>query len=228
MESSRRERTLRGLAFLAAEFASLVQLHANHGLNRENLYWGSKRFHVIPAARVEALLRRRSADYFCGECRESPYFWGDACRERFEYVRNFTFRVVDVLSVNPEMPYRVANTPYVRHWFSATDAPDGRAFKQIITCNGLKRLESAGGVCIVSTHLGKGFTRAGRLDPEIDETLAYLAGRPGWFAPVSEILDHLRASTGAPLLGRVSLLRLELRFLKDQLGARLRARMGGG
>jgi len=31
----------------------------------------------------------------------SPYFWGDLCRDRIEYWRNFTFATSDVLTACP-------------------------------------------------------------------------------------------------------------------------------
>ena len=76
-------------------------------------------------------------------------------------------------------------------------------------------------MCIVSTHLGKGFAPEGELDPVVDATLGYLAERPGWYVPVSTLLDHLREQGGAPGLGGLALLRLELRFLVGQIRERL-------
>ena len=48
MESSRRERTLEGLELIRSEFGRYPRLFCNHGQNRENLYWGSKRFRTAP------------------------------------------------------------------------------------------------------------------------------------------------------------------------------------
>jgi hypothetical protein len=215
MESSDRERTRRGIEFLEREFGRCPRLHANHGQNRENLYWGARRFSaplLRPLLRVVGLRGE-----YVGEQPDSPYFWGDLCREHFDYVRNFTFRSLDMRSVNPEMPYHRPDCPYVKSWFSTTDAPDAAVFRRRITRAGLDRLERDGGVCIVSTHLGKGFVRDGRLDPQVDDLLGYLARKPGWFVPVSSILDHLRAARPHERMTRLRLWRLELRFLLDQL-----------
>jgi hypothetical protein len=220
MESSDRERTLRGLAFLEREFGFVPRLHANHGQNRESVYWGAERFRT---PWLRALLRQfsRTMDAFDGERPDSPYFWGDVCRERFDYVRGFTFSGLNALRLNPEMPYTTACTPYVRRWFSTTDAPDAKAFLHRVTPAALERLEAQAGVCIVSTHLGKGFVEDGRLRGDVDAVLTSLARRPGWFAPVSDILDHLRGSNDAPL-GARALLRLELRYLADRVRSRVR------
>jgi hypothetical protein len=223
MESSLRERTEAGLDFLEREFGRVPQLHANHGQNRDGVYWGLERFHSPIIRALVSILGRRRRDSFSGECPDSPYYWGDLCRRHIKYVRNFTFVGLNMLECNPEMPYRLTQTPDVAHWFSTTDAPDVKVFQQRIHRTALERLESEGGACIVSTHLGKGFARDGRLDPGVDETLRYLADRPGWYVPASTLLDHLRESGGAPLLSHLPLLRLELRFIANQIRDRLGA-----
>lgn len=217
METSRRERTLRAIEFLERELESFPRLYANHGQNHENLYWGRKRF-ATPLLR--SLLRglgRNGADTFAGEQADSPYFWGDLCQQRFDYVRNFTFRALNMLAVNPEMPYHRSDCPYVRYWFSTADAPDAATFVRRLSTAALDRLETEGGACILSTHFGKGFVRAGRLDPAVDAILSYVARKPGWFVPVSTLLDHLRARRPDRPIGRLALLRLEVRFLIDAL-----------
>jgi hypothetical protein len=45
----------------------------------------------------------------------------------------------------------------------------------------------------VATHFGKGFCRQGNLHPETRRLLESLAARNGWFRPVGEVLDWLRA-----------------------------------
>lgn len=221
MESSPRARTERALGVLARHFRHPVRLYANHGQNRENLYWGARRFQ-FPILRT-LLSRLRPGVPSDGAEPGTDHFWGDLCRERFDYVRNFTFSDLDMLRRNPEMPYRLRSTPYVPLWFSTTDAPDVRVFNQRVDRAGLEQLERQGGACIVSTHLGKGFTRDGRLDPSFEGTMRWLATRPGWFVPVSTLLDHLRA--GGPedrTLSRSAHARLEASFLLDQLKIRLR------
>lgn len=219
MESSTRGDTRRALDYLEEEFGTFPRLHANHAFNRENVYWGAKRFQTGLLRWILTRLRRE--DGFAGESEGSEYFWGDICRERIQYVRNFTFSQLNMLTVNPEMPYRLDSTPYVRFWFSTTDASDAATFIKRITRQALERLEEEGGVCIVSTHLGKGFSRDGKLDSEVASILRYLADRPGWYAPVSEILDHLVGAGAGQGLSTPERIRLELRYLLDQLSVRL-------
>jgi len=222
MESSTRAETERAIAFLEAEFGQAPRLHANHGFNRENLYWGAKRFGT-PLLRW-TLQRMRGADAFQGDEQDSPYFWGDLCRDRIRYVRNFTFSGLDMTTANPQMPYRLDGTPWVDLWFSTTDAPDADVFVRRVTRASLERLEQQGGVCIVSTHLGKGYVRDGKVRPEVESVLSWLADRPGWFVPVSDILDHLVERGAGGRLGAGARMALEARYLADQLLCRLRLR----
>jgi hypothetical protein len=115
------------------------------------------------------------------------------------------------------MPYQLDGTPYVPFWFSTTDAPNAQVFTRRLTRQALEALEEERGVCIVSTHLGKGFTEGGRIRPEVDEILRYLAGRPGYFVPVSELLDELRAQGCGARLDASEVWRLECRYVADKL-----------
>lgn len=224
MEGSLRERTEAGLAFLEREFGHAPRLHANHGENMENIRWGLERFQSPTVRPLVRAIGRHPHDRFTGERPGSPYYWGDLFTRHFEYLRNFTFHGLDLLEFDPATPYRLDSTPEVRGWFSTTDVPDVHAFHRLVHRDAIDGLEARGGVCILSTHLGKGFVRDGRVDPEVDAVLEYVASRPGWFVPVSTVLDHLRDQRGGDEvpLGRVALARLELRFLLSELRARLR------
>jgi hypothetical protein len=220
MESSLRERTLEGLEFLRSEFGRYPRLSCNHGQNRENLYWGAQRFHT-PALR---LLSRRllgdQGDTYEGHRDGSPFFWGDVARDVIEYVRNFTFDRLDLLRMDPSTPYHVTSTPYVRHWFSTTDAPDVGAFNRVLSSDRIDRLAAEGGICIISTHFGKGFVQDGRVNPTTERLLRRLAAKAGWFVPVSDILDRLRTEGRGQTLSRHGILQLELRFIADRVRRR--------
>jgi hypothetical protein len=220
MESSPRERTLEGLELIRGEFGRYPKLFCNHGQNRENLYWGSRRFHTAPLRKLSRLLMREHGDAYEGDREGSRFFWGDVCRDAISYVRNFTFERLNVLAVDPGMPYHIAAAPYVRAWFSTTDAPDVHAFNRVLSPERIDRLEADGGVCIVSTHFGKGFVRDGRVDPVTARLLRHLADKAGWFVPVSEVLDRLRATGRGRTLTRGQVMRLELRFLADRIKQR--------
>jgi hypothetical protein len=127
-----------------------------------------------------------------------------------------------MLDVNPEMPYRLRSTKYVNFWFSTSDAPDVGAFNRLLTRERIDELEEQGGVCIVSTHLGKGFVEGGNLHQDTETILRYVAKKPGWFVPVSDVLDHLRSVHGREReLSGLDCLKLELRFIADRLLSRI-------
>ena len=218
MESSDRERTQRGLEFFKQEFGSYPKLFCNHGHNRESLYWGSRRFQSLILRQLFRFSLTDAYDNYEGEREGSLFFWGDLCRQHIKYVRNFTFYRLNLLDVNPDMPYRLSATPYVNYWFSTADAPNVRAFNRLLSRDRLDRLVSDGGICIVSTHFGKGFVQDGTLNPETAKILHYISTQPGWFVPVSEILDYLLIHRSrAPELGFLKRLLLECRFVVDKL-----------
>ena len=221
MESSRRERTVRGLEFIRGEFGCYPRLFCNHGYNRENLYWGYNRYRVAPFRMLSRVLARGVNGRFEGEEEGSEFFWGDMCRDVIQYVRNFTFERLNLLEVDPHMPYRIASTPYVNYWFSTADAQDVVAFNRLLSRERIDRLEADGGVCIVSTHFGKGFVRDGSVDRQTEGLLDHLADKRGWFVPVSDILDRLlRAEGGGRSLTSAQVLALETRFIADRIRQR--------
>jgi hypothetical protein len=193
METSDRETTLRAHERLKELFGTYPRAYANHAQNRENVYWGADRIDVPWLRSLYVRYHRISPDFYQGHVPGSPFWWGDACAERHHYVRNLTFNALNALEVNPSMPYHDPSRPLVRFWFSATDAEDCEEFVDRFSADGAARLERDGGVCIVATHLGKGFTRSGRVDARVERILRDLAGRAGWFVPVSDLLDWLLA-----------------------------------
>ena len=232
MESSDRARTLRGLEEMRATFGSVPSVHANHANNREGLYWGSARLDDPIVRRVYRALMREH-DAFEGHIEGSPYWWGDVAKRHIRYVRNLTFDRLDVSSVNPTLPYTDARRPVVNWWFSAADAEDCASFNHLLRPAQQERLERRGGIGIVATHFGKGFVEGGRVNPETTRLLELLSRRAGWFVPVGELLDWLRAQgEGGPLpasewrrmqrVWLVDLLRRAVRERARRAGARLR------
>ena len=222
METSGRERTLRGLRFLDEEIGAPMAIHCNHGQNRENLYWGAHRYRTallrLPLLAAERIARRPRFD---GHDPISPRFWGDVCRERFRFVRNFTFPALNSGAIPPGGPYRLESTPWVNHWFNTADAPDAAAFRRLVTPAAVDRLVAEGGACILSTHLGKGFARGGRVDPAVEDALRDIASRDGWFVPASTLLEHQLARRGTAKISPITRWGLEMRHLASLLRARV-------
>ncbi len=197
MESSARSDTMRAHEILRHEFGEYPTVYANHAVNRENIYWGTRRIDDPLVRRLYGALLSTDETYFQGEREDSAFWWGDLCSERHVYVRNLTFDAVNLLEVNPSMPYRDASRPLVKYWFSATDAEDCEEFVARFSLKNIDHLERTGGISIVATHLGKGFVTDGQVDARVVEILREIAGRNGWFAPVSESLGWLRNQRSA-------------------------------
>jgi hypothetical protein len=68
---------------------------------------------------------------------------------------------------------------------------------------------------------GKGYSRDGQILPEVESLLEWLSDRPGWFAPVSDILDHLVERGAGRRLSERARMGLEARYLADQMMSRL-------
>ena len=134
-------------------------------------------------------------------------------------MRNFVYRDIDTLAACPQMFYRDSAKPYVGAWFACSEGADPASFVRTIGDVQQDRLEADGGLCIMYTHLGAGFWRDGALDPEFERLMRKLAGRDGWFAPVAEVLDHLRSVKGVTDLGARERRELEWRWLGEKARA---------
>ena len=218
MESSTRERTLRGLEAFREHFGEYPTIHVNHANNLENVYWGPLRYRNPLLRLAHRALVRHSIEYL-GQEEGSPYFWGDVLKDRFAFTRAFAFAEINTLRVDAGLVYQLRATPWVNAWFSTSDAPDAAAFKRLVTRRSIDRLRAERGICILSTHLGKRFVSDGIVDPEIEDTLRYLAEQPGWFVPVSTILAAaVRAHGGSvPVRGIMDQARMEVRHAVDRI-----------
>lgn len=223
MGSSRRERTVEALAVFDREFPGMPRLHCNHGQNRENLHWGADRYSAAELTWAYRLASRLGGGPpYEGHRPDSPYYWGDIAAARIAYVRRFAFAQLNCAAIRPGGLYFDPRKPDVPLWFNTADAPDAASFKRLVTKSAVDTLHAAGGWCIVSTHLGKGFARDGRVDLDVQRILEYVASLPGWFVPASELLDHLHQQNGHTSLGPVSRRAMEYRHVLDRLGQTLR------
>jgi hypothetical protein len=212
MMSSPRDRIRRALDTFREAFGHYPRCHANHGSNRDNLYWFQDRFRsrllrVLYACRLAGKTHRSE-----GHVPGSPYFWGDLCREHIAYVRAFTFPVTNVLSVHRNVLYRDPETEFVNFWFSASHAGNVHAFNRLLQPDRQAAL-ARGGVSIVATHGAAGFVRNGEVNAETRRLLELLAEKDGWFVPVSTLLDSLRLQGLGQPIPLVERRLLELRWL---------------
>jgi hypothetical protein len=140
-------------------------------------------------------------------------FWGDLCQKRIRYVRNFTFPSIDTLAACPEMPYHDPARPYVQAWYASSDGNRSSRFIQLLSEANQDSLVASGGCSIVYTHFGHGFVQDGRVLPRVVRLLERLASLGGWYAPVTTVLDHVRAARGVTMLDDAARARLEWRWL---------------
>jgi hypothetical protein len=190
--SSDRQETLRGLNQFEQYFGASPQSMANHFFCREGLYWGDQRVSGVQRVIYNALTLGKNRGLSTGHVEGHPDFWGDLCRERIRYVRNFVYGDINTLKCCPYMPYHDPQRPWVNYWFSGSEGSNCRtATEQLCEAN-QERLEEEGGACILYTHFGHGYVQDGRLDARFRSLIERLSKRPGWFVPVSTLLDYLR------------------------------------
>jgi hypothetical protein len=208
-----------------AEFHRLIghdpRVHANHCRNHDNIYWGTARFRLLkPFYALASCFTGKHG--FEGQIENSEFFWGDLCREHLDYLRNFVFREINLDRVNPTMPYHDKGKPFVKHWFSSCDGADINSFCELLSESNQKKLERESGVCIVYTHFACGFAESGRVHPRVEHLLRALAQRDGWFVPVSQLLDHLRAQRGSGCIPISEFTGMEVSWVYQRLVSFLR------
>ena len=216
--SCTRKEIAQSLEMFRSYFSRYPSSMANHTGNADGMYWGSSRLTGIRRPIYDALNLGRTRNRFIGHVEGSPYFWGDICRERIRYCRNFVFYYeLNTLRACPCMPYSDPLRPYVNEWFSAADGTDCGSFVRAIHEERQDRLEAEGGLCILYTHFGKYFVKDGKLDGEFVRLMKRLAGKNAWFAPVSTILDFLREKTGARVITSKQRGALEWKWLGEKV-----------
>jgi hypothetical protein len=214
--TSERSVISRGLAEFRHAFGGPPRVHCNHTGCEDNLYWGVERFSGWRRA-VYTGLGRNALGRSEGHNPDSPLFWGDLCQQQIHYVRNFVYSELNTLSVCPEMPYRDAAKPWVNWWFASTEAGNIHSFLRNFTPHAIDELRKQHGLCIAYVHFAGGFAPEGKLDPEFRRRVEYIAGQNPWVAPVSEVLNYLRANrTHEQPVSAAALRRLEVRWLADR------------
>jgi len=213
--SSTRVETIEALDLFEQYFGSSPAAMANH-YNEEALYWGASRLSGRHRSLYNLLTFGRNEGKFFGHIEGHPAFWGDICRERIRYCRNFVYRDINTLRSCPWMPYADPERPYVRAWFSASEGAQGQAFMRALGDRNQDRLEEQGGASIMYTHFGHGFVEGGRLHPEFRRLMERLARASGWFVPATTILDFLVRERNPKVLREKERNQLESRWLREK------------
>jgi hypothetical protein len=211
--SSVRADTARALDRFAELFGHDPRAMANHARCREGIYWGTARVSGLHRVAYDALTLGRQRGRFRGHVPGDPFFWGDLCRRRVRYVRNFSFAEVNTLAACPFMPYHDPARPYVQYWYASSEGGSVLPFNRTLSEANQDRLEEEGGACIMYTHFAKGFGGGGAPQRRFRALMSRLARKNGWFVPVSRLLDHLLAVKGHHSLAAAERRRLERRWL---------------
>lgn len=213
--SSRREEIFPAMDELTEVVGYRPRMHINHAANRDNVYWGPAKLTFGPYRWLYLATPKKTP--YEGHIEGGDWFWGDYVQDNVDYVVNFSFRDINLLNVNPKIPYHIPSKPYVNYWFHSSDAADINSFLDLLSPENLDQLEREGGVSIVYTHFGFGFVQNGQLHPQLRERLTDLASRPGWFVPASEMLDHLKDQGRGGELTLRETIRLETIWLWERV-----------
>lgn len=192
-----RKETIRGLKRFEELFGAAPKVHANHAGCDESIYWGPKRLSPTLVVPYHIATRFRNIGRFGGAAPDSPMFWGDLCREKIKYVRNFVYRGINTLRACPMMPYHDPKRPFVNYWFASSDGANVHLFDRLVSEENQDALEGQGGCCVVYTHFASGFYTKEGLDPGFKSLMKRLSKKAGWFVPVSEVLDFLLVRDGS-------------------------------
>ena len=201
--------------------ASYPRIYAAHSANIENLYWGASRFSIPVFRWLYAMAAEAKSNHYQGHVENSPYFWGDLALRHIDYVRSFTYREINLLNISNAIVYKNSQHQWVNNWFITADADNVEEFNQILNGRNQDRLEREGGVCIVSTHFGKGFLKNGKLNPRTRTLLKQMSERNGWFVPVSTALDFLRLTQqNDNFINTIVLCKLEIKWFLNLILSR--------
>ncbi len=215
--TSTRDETRAGLNEFVKKFGAHPSTLAQHYFCEEAVYWGDERLTGPLRLAYNVSTRFQNRKRFCGHWKDNPLFWGDLCRENIRYVRNFTFGEVNTLRACPFFPYYDPARPFVNSWFCSSEGSDLRSFLHTLREENQDKLEDDGGACIMYVHFGHGFYNDRQLNERFRQLMTRLAGKNGWFVPVSKILDFLRERNGNHVITASERTRLESRWLLHKI-----------
>ena len=211
-----RSEVIRSLDEFREAFGRYPSTMANH-YNSDAMYWGNARLSGLPRKMYVAATRGGNPQFFGAQPGHSS-FWGDVCRERVDFCRNFVTRNINTLASFPLMPYFDAAKPFVNAWYGSSEGANYESFIHQICEPEQDRLEEEGGACIMYTHFGHGFfTENGKLQPRFVNLMTRLANKDGWFVPVGTLLTFLAEHRGIHHLSRQERAHMEWRWLASKL-----------
>ena len=216
--TSTREQTVHGLDTFRRLFGHDPHSMANHSGCLESIYWGRARLSEGRQTIYDLLhMSNGSSEQFEGHIETSSLFWGDLCREKIKYVRNFVLGNINTLKACPMMPYHDPDRPYVNYWFAASEGPRVDSFNAMMIEENQEKLLKEGGACIMYTHLASGFLENGKINTRFKDLMERLSRMNGWFVPVHTLLDFILQARGKHSITQVERNALERRWLWHKL-----------
>lgn len=184
--NNNRFQTIDALNFLAKEI-NPSSVYICHSKNAENLYWDVR---TANSAIEKKILQLYTKNICFGEVVDSPYFWGDICREKIRFIRMFRTRAVNTLSFNPSMPYHDFSKPFVNFWFSATKG----YIPTLFTESNIDKLCEQHGASILYQYMHKYIISTSVIKDEVKRALERVAGDSRILKkPASFILERLKS-----------------------------------
>ena len=214
--TSTRDETRHGLEIFHRLFGHDPHSMANHTGCDEGMYWGNARLSGFQKVIYNAL-HLSWQNVHQGHVETSPLFWGDLCRQRIKYVRNFSFGDINTFKVCPFMPYHDPDRPYVNYWFAVSEGARIAAFNSMLSEDNQDRLASEGGACIMYTHLACGFVENGKLNQRFKSLMERMSKMNGWFVPAHTLLDHILSTRGQHSISSGERNRLERQWLMHKI-----------
>lgn len=213
--TSDRNQTTRGLETFRQYFGHDPSSMANHTGCQESIYWGNARVSGIRRLVYNLLnLRFKGSNHvFQGHIKESALFWGDLCREKIKYVRNFVYGDMNTLKACPVMPYHDPARSFVNYWFASSEGANVDSFNMTVSEENQDRLAAEGGACIMYTHFAYHFLENGEMNGRFRKLMHRLSKMNGWFVPVSTLLDYILLTRGHHVISQHERKTLESRWM---------------
>lgn len=217
-----RDEIIEGIEIFKQKLGFYPKIQINHASNIDNIYWGSERYQSLLRIIIRLLYGDRRK--YHGSDVNSKYFWGDVCKEKIKYIRNYTFNDINTLKLDPLMPYMDKDKlDYSNYWFSSSDGHTVEEFNHLVRKENIDKLEAEGGACIVYTHFASGFVDSkGKLNQEFIENIEYLSSKDGWFVPAGTLLDYLLSQKSTQHVSKIYLNRLDFKWVIDRVIKKLK------
>jgi hypothetical protein len=197
-------------------FGSNPSTMANH-YNGDALYWGPERLGGLNRILYQIATLGRTRNRYFGERIGHVSFWGDLCRDRIRYCRNFVFRELNTLKICPWMPYHDPARPFVNYWYASAEGNNCKTFLERIREQAQDQLEQEGGAAILYTHFAHGYCENGSLNPQFKQLTRRLSQKNAWFVPVAQLLRFLETHGNGQNIPPSDLSALERRWLRAKL-----------